>query len=269
MAPDNKYDRRGDGFIEKVGHMRRLEYWNVSWWVATAYTYGSIVWVINGFLVFLPFCNSSVSANMTATGWTAWLGATIFEFGSVLGLLEAWNRGDVANFGFVVEQKLGYAAKEEEALVEKGIPKKKWVWFSLDPRYFRELGFLAAFVQFWGATIFWISGYTAIPQIFNAIENDTPLFNGVFWSPQVVGGAILMLETQKKWYKPNVTTLRWHVGLWNFIGGIGFTLCDALGYATASASSGAAYQSALATFWGGWAFLIGSVIQWYESVNSV
>ncbi len=88
---------------------------------------------------------------MTAAGWTAWLGATIFEFGSVLGLLEAWNRGDVANFGFAVEQKLGF---------EEGQKKmKKWIWFSLDPRYFRELGFLAAFVQFWGATIFWISGY--------------------------------------------------------------------------------------------------------------
>lgn len=56
--------------------------------------------------------------------------------------------------------------------------------------------------------------------------------------------------------------------VWNLIGGIGFTLCGALGYA-AEASSGAAYQSTLSTFWGGWAFLIGSVIQWYESVNSI
>lgn len=56
--------------------------------------------------------------------------------------------------------------------------------------------------------------------------------------------------------------------VWNFIGAIGFTLCGALGYA-ADVNSGAEYQSNLSTFWGGWAFLIGSLLQWYESVNSV
>jgi hypothetical protein len=54
--------------------------------------------------------------------------------------------------------------------------------------------------------------------------------------------------------------------VWNFIGAVGFTLCGALGYATAS-SSKVLYQSDLSTFWGGWAFLIGSVIQLYEAVN--
>lgn len=42
-------------------------------------------------------------------------------------------------------------------------------------------------------------------------------------------------------------------------------LCGALG--PASANSGVEYQSTLATFWGSWAFLIGSVIQWYESLD--
>lgn len=42
-------------------------------------------------------------------------------------------------------------------------------------------------------------------------------------------------------------------------------LCGALG--PASASSGVEYQTCLATFWGSWAFLIGSVIQWYESLD--
>lgn len=53
------------------------------------------------------------------------------------------------------------------------------------------------------------------------------------------------------------------VGFWNLIGALGFTLCGALGY---SSSSGAVYQSALSTFWGSWAFLIGSGIQICESV---
>ena len=37
-------------------------------------------------------------------------------------------------------------------------------------------------------------------------------------------------------------------------------LCGALG--PAYGNSGAEYEASLATFWGSWAFLIGSVIQW-------
>jgi hypothetical protein len=32
-------------------------------------------------------------------------------------------------------------------------------------------------------------------------------------------------------------------------------------------SSGMRFQASLATFWGSWAFLISSVIQWYESLD--
>jgi hypothetical protein len=71
--------------------------------------------------------------------------------------------------------------------------------------------------------------------------------------------------------------------VWNFVGAIGFTLSGAFGF---SSKHGLMYQSALSTFWGskwhdpsvrfhdptlspGWAFLIGSVLQWYEAVNPV
>ncbi len=42
-------------------------------------------------------------------------------------------------------------------------------------------------------------------------------------------------------------------------------LCGALG--PAYGNSGAQYEASLATFCGSWAFLIGSVIQWYESLD--
>lgn len=54
--------------------------------------------------------------------------------------------------------------------------------------------------------------------------------------------------------------------VWNFVGGVGFTLSGIFGFYKAQWGM---YQSALSTFWGGWAFLIGSVVQWYESVNTV
>lgn len=75
-----------------------------------------------------------------------------------------------------------------------------------------------------------------------------------------------MLETQQKWYLPAPKVLGWHIGLWNLIGAFGFTLCGCLGPASTN-NSGAAYESSLATFWGSWAFLIGSLVQWFESLD--
>ncbi len=89
-----------------------------------------------------------------------------------------------------------------------------------------------------------------------------------------------MLEAQHRWWKPNVTDIGWHVGcmffllyiltftdesvVWNLVGGVGFTLCAIFGYST---QHWRLYQSSLSTFWGSWAFLIGSAMQWWESVN--
>lgn len=102
---------------------------------------------------------------------------------------------------------------------------------------------------------------------------NTPLLDGVFWSPQVIGGsgfiissALYMIENQTNWYIPAIDQLGWHIGFWNFVGGIGFTISGAFGYSTAH---WAQYESGLSTFWGGWAFLIGSVLQLYEAVNPV
>jgi hypothetical protein len=78
---------------------------------------------------------------------------------------------------------------------------------------------------------------------------------------QVIGGSgfiissiLFMLETQQKWYLPAPTVLGWHIGFWNLIGALGFTLCGALGFSTSDA---VLYEGSLATFWGSWAFLIG------------
>ncbi|KAF9064282.1 hypothetical protein BDP27DRAFT_1230754 [Rhodocollybia butyracea] len=295
----NTKSRHGSSLLVGLGHMVRIEYWNVSWWltlnVIQAFTLGSVVWVINGFYSFLPFVDSSFANSVSGIGWSAWVGATIFEFGAILGVLEAWNRGDTANFGWGVSRALGYkddndteaqgntefdrdapgSSNNSVQAKTKLVRKRKWMWYSTDPKYWHELGFLAAFVQFWAATIFWISGFTALPEIQNTISTETGVQDGTFWTPQVVGGTgfiisstLLILETQKKWYIPNLLSLGWQIAIWNFIGAVGFTLCGALGYASAT-STKAAYQSSLCTFWGGWAFLIGSVLQWYEAVNSV
>ncbi|GAM89188.1 hypothetical protein ANO11243_072250 [Dothideomycetidae sp. 11243] len=296
--------------------------WDVSWLVAYTFTWGSIVWVLNSFFVFLPLLAPSTEFSgeiADAGGWTAFVGATIFVFGSILLMFEAVNSNKSGCFGWAVEQVYDDHFKrhgaqnalpsEQNGEAEKGavlrirpdsercshhhtnkhnivgkpdVPDdeptdstggRSWTWFpsknELTTHYMHELGFIASFIQLWAATIFWISGFTAIPGIYNRLS--TGGVNGAYWVPQVIGGFgfilsgfLFMLETQEIWYKPALRTLGWYIGLFNFIGGWGFFLCPCFGFNTASWS---VYQASCSTFWGSWAFLIGSALQLYESLN--
>ncbi|KAJ8097209.1 hypothetical protein POJ06DRAFT_262767 [Lipomyces tetrasporus] len=278
-------------------------YWDISYLVAVLFTFGSVIWVINGFFAWLPLqvpASEFDNEGLVGGGVTAFIGATVFEVGSVLLVLEAVNVSREGCFGWAVEVALegGEKSRELLAVTSKndeqdhhfnrssllGRPshsptykynlEPSWQWFpsfkELQTHYLHELGFLASLSQLIGATIFWMSGFTALPGIINNLSQG--LLDGVYWAPQIIGGtgfivssALFILETQKNWYTPAPRSLGWHVGLWNLMGSVGFTLCGTLG--PAYGSSRAQYQASLATFWGSWAFLIGSAIQWYESLD--
>jgi hypothetical protein len=271
--------------------------------------FGSFVW--------LPLVRPSTEFPNEISYWggiTSFIGATIFEIGSIFLLLEAVNENRTGCFGWAVEELVGEEVKRwrltpsfvscehhhanrrnlfgsqstrvhdaeyngdleshDGAHLKGGqMHDRSWSWMpsiaELRGHYFHELGFLASLFQFLGASIFWIAGLTALPGIYNHLSG--PSLNGAYWSPQVIGGSgfiisglLFMLETQEIWYKPAFKVLGWHIGFWNFVGGLGFTLCPAFGY---DAASWAVYQSSLATFWGSWAFMIGSTIQLYESLQ--
>ncbi|KHO02098.1 uncharacterized protein MAM_01099 [Metarhizium album ARSEF 1941] len=224
-------------------------------------------------------------------GITAFIGAIVFfEVGSILLVFEAINANNTGCFGWAVEQlleqgngtcKVKLVATRDDCrhhhqnkcnLVGKpksspsavfsqisrsAEPARHWQWFpsrhDLRIHYLHELGFLAGLAQLFGATVFGISGITALPGV---IDHLTPQWrlNAAYWIPQVIGGSgfiasstLYMLETQEKWWKPAPHLLGWHVALWNLIGAFGFTLCGALGMA--HGSPGAQYQASLATFW--------------------
>ena len=72
--------------------------------------------------------------------------------------------------------------------------------------------------------MFWISGFTALPAIYDRLTTPAAV-NGAYWAPQVIGGTgfiisgtLFMIETQKKWYLPAFDVLGWHIGAWNLIG---------------------------------------------------
>lgn len=337
----------------------RFPYWDISYLVAVIFTLGSCVWVINAFFVWLPLVKPGTEFHneiLVAGGVSAFIGATVFEIGSVLLVIEAVNENREGCFGWALERVVSRddddGEKEEEEgkvrvrpdtsgcrhhhsnkknVVDKpsvaehssapytsgssstpspssspsssprttqkqGDPDRAWQWFpsrhDLTHHYLHEPGFLASLAQLLGATVFWISGVTALPGINDKLSHRRQgdgLLDGIYWTPQIIGGvgflisgALFMLETQRAWWKPAWGNLGWHVGLWNLVGAVGFTLCGALGIAATAASgnnnsgsssssssgdSGVEYQASLATFWGSWAFLLASVVQWYESLD--
>ena len=97
-------------------------YWDISYLIATIFTLGSIVWVINSFFVFLPLPDPSSEFKdeaLTAGGVTAFIGATIFEVGSVLLMLEAVNEKRSGCFGWAVRKMLkDHGVQEDHYLIK-------------------------------------------------------------------------------------------------------------------------------------------------------
>ncbi|RDX49411.1 hypothetical protein OH76DRAFT_1403630 [Lentinus brumalis] len=261
--------------------------WDLSFWIAVIFVLGSTVWIINGFFLFLPLVDIGTD-NFAASAWSAFVGGTLFEVGSYLMYVEALNAGHEEMFAPALWELVAHQSNtisdppspdSQSDTAEKGLTgaeggrhtsKFRWIGFGS----WRELGFLACFIQMWAATIFWVSTITGLPNVIHGLPENPPtaITDVFYWTPQVLGGTgfiisslLLMIEVQKKWWEPDLRSLGWHIGFWNLIGALGFTLCGALGYASLS-STGVNYQSVLSTFWGSWAFLIGSVIQLWESL---
>lgn len=84
-------------------------YWDVSYLVAIIFTIGSVVWCFNGFFVWLPLQDPSTEfpGEVSAGGGiTAFLGATIFEIGSILLMIEAVNENRSDCFGWALEESI-------------------------------------------------------------------------------------------------------------------------------------------------------------------
>ncbi|ORY23280.1 hypothetical protein BCR39DRAFT_566903 [Naematelia encephala] len=271
---------------------------DISFWVAVSFTFGSMVWVVNGFVVWFPILRPSLdtTAFTNTSSATAFIGGTVFLVGSYLMVVEALDRyvfstlGRESQFGTALGELLHYhrnhpsgsstsvnkeqSPERDDSIgheVKVVLGASGWVWWGKP--LWHDMGYLAAVVQLFAATIFWISTLTGLPGVikgFSTGDGSKAIIDVFFWTPQVIGGSgfivsslILMVEVQKKWYIPALSDIGWHIGFWNLVGAIGFTLCGALGY---SSSSGAVYESALSTWWGSWAFLIGSGIQCAETV---
>lgn len=88
----------------------RWPVWDVSWQVAVVFTLGSVIWCVNGCFAYLPLAAPSTELEGetdVAAGWLAFAGATVFEWGSVLMMLEAVNENRKPDHFFLFGGVLG------------------------------------------------------------------------------------------------------------------------------------------------------------------
>ena len=99
-------DEVGKGILRMF---TQFPYWDISYLVAIVFTLGSILWVSNGFFVYLPLVRPGAEFEnelLVGGGVTAFLGASIFEIGSVLLMFEAVNENRVGCFGWALRKSL-------------------------------------------------------------------------------------------------------------------------------------------------------------------
>lgn len=60
-------------------------------WVAQLFTWGSVMWVLNGHFLFFPGQGPSANFNLYITSYTALVGGTLFWFGAYFAIIEALN----------------------------------------------------------------------------------------------------------------------------------------------------------------------------------
>ncbi|KAK3182412.1 hypothetical protein K4F52_006237 [Lecanicillium sp. MT-2017a] len=145
-------------------------------------------------------------------------------------------------------------------------------WHDLRTHFLYEIGFLACLIQVVSAVLFFLSKLTTLPGINSRVSQG--VVDGTNWAPQALGCLgfiaaclLFMFETQQKWYIPAPSVLGWHVGFWKLIGCVLFMVSAVLGPFGEHGSESATANSGRASFYGSWAILLGSLCQWYESLD--
>lgn len=273
-------------------------YWDISYLIAVFFSVGCLLFVISGLFYWLPLVapSSEFSTEATAGGVLAFVGATLFQIGAVLLVFEACNESQTGCFGWALHLALTgeddddpgktvakadanscqhHHQRRRQTAAKQQQPKadRKWTWCpswrELTTHYFHEIGFVASMTMAVGATVFYVCGICTLPPIYDSMSLGA--IEGVYYLTYLVGGVIFVissvlyvLETQPTWYTPAPHLLGWHIGVWNLIGSVGWTLAASFGYCT---QSWCVYQGNLTLIWASAAFFIGSMLLWYEALQ--
>ncbi|KAJ3266005.1 hypothetical protein HK104_006188 [Borealophlyctis nickersoniae] len=218
------------------------------------FTLGSIFWCVNGLFVMWPTLIPDEHVSERVAAWTAFAGGWSFQIGAIFALVESINVRHPFVTGDAVAEMKQHIKKHQLG----DAYRLKWRRTGTPP----SLGYRAAVVQIFAASIFTVSVITGL------FDLSWPLRVAIFWTPQVLGGfgfiVASLIYLQEAGYT-KFATFGWHVAFWNLIGAVGFMLCGVFGY-WEEAGWGQFWGMAFNTFYGGWAFLIGSVVQLAEVI---
>ncbi|KAK5171754.1 uncharacterized protein LTR77_003390 [Saxophila tyrrhenica] len=85
----------------------------------------------------------------------------------------------------------------------------------------------------------------------------------------VIASFLLIIKTQRhsrdSWWRLPLRSLGFQINFWNLVGAFGFILCACFGLQ--EQVFWAQQQFGYSYLWGSWAFLVGSVTQWYRSMH--
>ena len=235
-------------------------YWNLAFWSGWSYTWGSVLFVLDGAWAWMPLQYPSSEfpgEEKYGVGLLFFFGALLYELGAVTAYLEAVNEpsflgSDMRCFldGHEEEQKLqvdksihaflghfnphswkhstSSEAEDEAGTCREYLEWRWWpTWECLKTHHVYEIGYLACSIQLFGATLYGICGIVGLRGILDTLSTWEE--NAAYWIPQVVASVCFLtaaslwtLETQRRWYRPEFGVIGWRIAAWSWIGSMGF-----------------------------------------------
>lgn len=186
-------------------------YWDISYLVAITFFFASATWILNSFFLWLPLEAPETEFPgeiRIGGGVSAFVGATLFELGALLLMIEAFNADRLGCFGWELERFSDPEQSREMIRIRpdlqncihhhrdksrlfgiRNADESGWHWLpswhTFRTQCLKESGFLASFAMFCGTSIFWISGFTALPGIIEHLSQEA--LNAIYWTPQIAG----------------------------------------------------------------------------------
>lgn len=248
-------------------------YRDANWIIAILFVIGSISFTINGFFGLLPLVAPSTAFSTEATlaaPLTNAIGAALFVTAGIFTMPAIWNtaNGTIEPASSSSSSSSKFEGDEEQTKTYQPalLSSPSWVWlpsWGILKDALKTTPFQSGAMQLVAGSVLTTSVVFGFPGVL-APDDLLGLSTFVF-TPLLIGGGIftisnimLLLFAQERWYKPRFGSAAWQASLWNVIASILFAITGVLFL------SGDTLGGSVASFIGSWAFLIGSVVQWYD-----
>ncbi|KAI7773611.1 hypothetical protein LA080_010238 [Diaporthe eres] len=259
------------GFREQLKVMATVyPYRDANWIIAILFIVGSISFAINGCSGLLPLVAPLTTFPTEATlaaPITNAIGAALFVTAGFLTMPAIWNTANSTIEPVSSSSSPSSKFEEQTPTYQPALlSSPSWVWlpsWGMLKDALKTTPFQSGAMQLVAGSVLTTSVVFGFPGVL-APDDLVGLSTFVF-TPLLIGGGIFtisnmmpLLFAQERWYKPRFGSAAWQASLWNVIASILFAVAGVLFL------SGDTLGGSVASFVGSWAFLIGSVVQWYD-----